>query len=332
MTLALVLGAALALGVVLFVARPFLREPSPASDRARRAERARAPAARARRGARPRARGAEGARVRPSHGEGHRRGLPAASSGRCAAARQRRYVLSSRGQRRDMSASQVAADTCPNCGAGLPATARFCPACGVQVDAGSTVQEQIPPNETGPVPVSLQRSEPHWFGVAPPQLLLSVAVVAFVFAIVLFATGHWPFGLILLGAAALLLAAFLEAARRRPRSGADPQRPSMRASAHARRGRRCARARPPRPRRAGSQTALLLLDSPTGGAALHELGAAAYVGRRGGRGDRARAPHGARRARERRSAPSSPRPWARRTSGSARLACRSGDPARASAE
>jgi ABC-type multidrug transport system fused ATPase/permease subunit len=48
--------------------------------------------------------------------------------------------------------------------------------------------------------------------------MLSVAVVAFVFAIVLFTTGHWPYGLILLGAAALLLAAFLESARRRPQS------------------------------------------------------------------------------------------------------------------
>jgi hypothetical protein len=33
MTLALVLGAVLALGAVVFVARPFLREPAPASDR-----------------------------------------------------------------------------------------------------------------------------------------------------------------------------------------------------------------------------------------------------------------------------------------------------------
>jgi len=33
MTLALVLGALLALAVVAFVARPFLREPAPASDR-----------------------------------------------------------------------------------------------------------------------------------------------------------------------------------------------------------------------------------------------------------------------------------------------------------
>jgi hypothetical protein len=33
MTLALVLGSVLALAAVLFVARPFLREPAPASDR-----------------------------------------------------------------------------------------------------------------------------------------------------------------------------------------------------------------------------------------------------------------------------------------------------------
>ena len=33
MTTALVLGALLAVAIVLFVARPFLREPSPASDR-----------------------------------------------------------------------------------------------------------------------------------------------------------------------------------------------------------------------------------------------------------------------------------------------------------
>ncbi len=33
MTLALVLGGVLAVGAVIFVARPFLREPEPASDR-----------------------------------------------------------------------------------------------------------------------------------------------------------------------------------------------------------------------------------------------------------------------------------------------------------
>jgi uncharacterized membrane protein len=60
--------------------------------------------------------------------------------------------------------------------------------------------------------------EPRFFGVTPPALLLAVAAGALVIAIVLFVTGHWPFGLILLGLAALLFAAFLELARRRPHS------------------------------------------------------------------------------------------------------------------
>src|SRR6266550_146504 len=106
-----------------------------------------------------------------------------------------------------MSGSQVAADTCQNCGAAVPAEARFCPSCGAPADAGSTVPAQVPLDETGPVPVAVQRSEPHWFGVAPPQLLLASAVVALALAFVLFALGHWPYGLILLGVGALLLAA-----------------------------------------------------------------------------------------------------------------------------
>ena len=175
-----------------------------------------------------------------------------------------------------MSGSPVAADTCPNCGAGLPSSARFCPACGVQVDPGSTVRELVPPDETGQVPVSLQRTEPHWFGVAPPQLLLSVGVIALVFALVLFATGHWPYGLILLGAAALLLAAFLEAARRRPQSGVTrasaDARERARSSWETLRARQVAAAEARR-----VQGALLLLESDRR-QALQELGAAAHAG------------------------------------------------------
>jgi hypothetical protein len=175
-----------------------------------------------------------------------------------------------------MSVSPVAADTCPNCGTGVPSSARFCPACGVQVDVGSTVREPVPPNETGQVPVSLQRSEPHWFGVAPPELLLSVGVVAFVFALILFATGHWPFGLILIGAAALFLAAFLEAARRRPQSSMTrasvDARERARSSWDTLRARQLATAETRRIR-----SALMVLESDRRDA-LQELGAAAHAG------------------------------------------------------
>jgi hypothetical protein len=175
-----------------------------------------------------------------------------------------------------MSASQVAADTCPNCGADLPHTARFCPTCGAQVNAGSTVRAAVPPNETGPVPVSVQRSEPHWFGVAPPHALLGTAAIAVVFAIVLFATGHWPYGLILLGAGALLLAAFLEAARRRPDSGVTRAsvnaRERTRSSWETLRARQVATAEARR-----SRSALLMLESDRG-RALQDLGAAAHAG------------------------------------------------------
>lgn len=174
-----------------------------------------------------------------------------------------------------MSASPVAADTCPNCGTTLPADARFCPSCGAHLDAGSTVRADVPLDETGPMPVALQRSEPHWFGVAPPQLLLAIAAVALVLAVIFFALGHWPYGLILLGVGALLLAAFLEAARRRPdstvtRASVDA-RERARSSWQTLLARQAASAETRR-----IQNALLLLDSDRRGA-LQELGAAAHA-------------------------------------------------------
>jgi hypothetical protein len=116
-----------------------------------------------------------------------------------------------------MSASPVAADQpCTRCGADLPAEARFCPACGAPTGAGETSRVELPANETGPGPVSMSQVERRMFGVTPPHLLLAVALGSFLFAVLLFASGHWPYGLIVLGLAALLLAAFLELARRRP--------------------------------------------------------------------------------------------------------------------
>jgi zinc-ribbon domain len=173
-----------------------------------------------------------------------------------------------------MSASPVAGDTCVNCGASLPQDARFCPACGVQVGAGETVREAVPHEETGPVPVSIQRAEPRWFGVTPPNLLLGVAATAVAVAAILFVTGHWPYGLILLGVGSLLFAAYLEAVRR------GPDAPLARASVDARerarsswetlRARQAAAAE-----RRRIQSGLARLE-PERREAFHDLGTAAY--------------------------------------------------------
>jgi hypothetical protein len=121
--------------------------------------------------------------------------------------------------------AQAATDACPHCGAELPLQARFCPECGTRLDdpANRTVAVELPDESTGPVPVSMQHAETRWFGIAPPTWLLALAGIALFFAIVLFATSHWPFGLILLGIAALLLAGFMEAAKHRP--GREPAPP-----------------------------------------------------------------------------------------------------------
>lgn len=87
-----------------------------------------------------------------------------------------------------------------------------------QDEADHTRRVELPGEEVGPVPVSISHAEPRWFGVTPPLALLLLAAVGLVVAIALFATGSWPYGLILLGATALLVAGFLEVARRRPDS------------------------------------------------------------------------------------------------------------------
>ena len=57
---------------------------------------------------------------------------------------------------------------CANCGARRsPSGARFCAACGTPVQSGDTVRADVPPNETGPVPVIVAQATPRWFGLAP---------------------------------------------------------------------------------------------------------------------------------------------------------------------
>jgi len=110
----------------------------------------------------------------------------------------------------------VRATKCSNCGARLARTARFCPQCGQPTAAGDTLVMEVPPEETGPVPVTVTRVEPRFYGVTPSLLALVLAGAAVAIAILLFTGGHWPYGLILLGVGVLLVLAFLETARRKP--------------------------------------------------------------------------------------------------------------------
>jgi hypothetical protein len=107
---------------------------------------------------------------------------------------------------------------CSSCGAKLPKKARFCPECGARADAASreTAVQEVPPNETGPVPVEPQVAQRRFFGVPPSTILLVLGAGALAGAIAFFATGRWPWGLILLGLAIFMLTGFSSQARRLP--------------------------------------------------------------------------------------------------------------------
>jgi hypothetical protein len=107
---------------------------------------------------------------------------------------------------------------CKNCDAKLPKNARFCPECGTrtEVSSGETAVQELPPSETGPVPVQPLVAERRFFGVAPSTFLLAIGIAALGVAIALFATGRWPWGLISLGLAIFMLTGFLEQSRRLP--------------------------------------------------------------------------------------------------------------------
>jgi hypothetical protein len=114
------------------------------------------------------------------------------------------------------------AASCANCGALLPSESRFCPECGVRTSAANdvTAVEEVPPDETGQVPVHKVTVVPRYFGIAPPLALLALAVVALVLAIVVFAAGKTIAGALLLVAAALFSALFVAAAKRLPETAA----------------------------------------------------------------------------------------------------------------
>jgi zinc-ribbon domain len=111
--------------------------------------------------------------------------------------------------------------SCANCGARLAKNARYCPQCGNPTSTGETKVIEVPPDETGPVPVAYAHAETRYYGVTPTTLVLALAGAALTLAIVLFVLGRWPFALIVLGICLLLVLVFFEAARRRPDSAVD---------------------------------------------------------------------------------------------------------------
>ena len=70
------------------------------------------------------------------------------------------------------------AASCENCGSALPDGSRFCPECGSRVGAGpgETAVEELPPDETGQVPVEYQTARPRYFGVFRPAKALAPVV------------------------------------------------------------------------------------------------------------------------------------------------------------
>jgi len=100
----------------------------------------------------------------------------------------------------------------------MPARSRFCPECGTRVGAGEgeTAVEELPPDETGPVPVELAIATPRFFGVTPPAAVLSLAAASLALAILLLATGHSIVGGALLAVAIVLGLFFAGLVRRLP--------------------------------------------------------------------------------------------------------------------
>jgi hypothetical protein len=67
------------------------------------------------------------------------------------------------------------AASCENCGSALPKASRFCPECGARVGAspGETAVEELPPDETGQVPIEYETARPRYFGVFRPGRALA---------------------------------------------------------------------------------------------------------------------------------------------------------------
>jgi len=108
--------------------------------------------------------------------------------------------------------------SCPVCGSRLPKKSRFCPECGARVAAttAETAVQEIPEQETGPVPIEVMTAEPRFFGVTPPAAVLALAAVSLALAVALLVTGHVILGVVLLVVAVLLGLVFASLVRHLP--------------------------------------------------------------------------------------------------------------------
>ena len=100
--------------------------------------------------------------------------------------------------------------SCPTCGHKLPKASRYCPECGSPTGDSGTKILELPPDETGQVPVAYMNADRRYYGVTPMVLVAVLAAAGIAFAIVLVATGHWPIGLVLLGVSVLLVLVTVE--------------------------------------------------------------------------------------------------------------------------
>jgi hypothetical protein len=77
---------------------------------------------------------------------------------------------------------------------------------------------ELPPEDTGRVPVDVVEAEPRLFGMTPPVLTFGLGTAALALGIAFFALGRWVVGVILAVLALALLVLFVDRARRRPTS------------------------------------------------------------------------------------------------------------------
>jgi hypothetical protein len=97
----------------------------------------------------------------------------------------------------------------------------------VGVPSGETAVQEVPADETGPVPVDPFVAERRLFGVPPSTILFGIGVGALALGILLLAIGHFVWGLGLFVLAALVLAAFVSQTRRLPGEAAGIARTSL---------------------------------------------------------------------------------------------------------